>query len=105
MIENTNKIADYLDYLVNSVFKILPLYEEENVGLQTYIESLLFDLDSYEEVVKNNQNAEYIQVILVLTSLKKEVVKKGDKKLIVRREVFKCISIVKSMVEKLKEGE
>lgn len=105
MIKDNKKIAVFLDSLVNSVFKILPLYEENNVGVEVYIESLLFDLYSYEDVVHTSDSAEYISIMLTLTSLKKEVVNKDSKKSVVKREVFKCINVIKNMVGKLQEGE
>lgn len=105
MIQDKKKVVIYLESLVNSIFKILPLYEENNVGVETYIESLLFDLDSYEDVVEAKQSAEYVQLILTLTSLKKEVSKENNKKAIIKREVFKCINVVKNMISKLEEGE
>lgn len=105
MIKDNSKIIVYLESLVNSVFKILPLYEESNVGVETYIESLLFDLDSYEDVIEAEHGAEYISLMLTLTSLKKEVIKNDGKKVIVKREVFKCINVIKNMAGKLQEGE
>jgi hypothetical protein len=104
MIEDKRKIISYLNSTVNSVFKILPLYEEKNIGVKTYIESLLFDLDSYEDVVKHNQNAEYVQLMLALNSLKKEVARENSQRSIVKREVFKCINVIKNMISKLEEG-
>lgn len=103
MIESKDKVISYLESLVNSIFKILPLYEEDNVGIKTYIESLLFDLDSYEDVVEAKQGAEYVQLMLTLTSLKKEVSKDSSKKTVVKREVFKCINVVKNMITNLED--
>lgn len=103
MIESKDKVISYLESLVNSIFKILPLYEEDNVGIKTYIESLLFDLDSYEDVVEAKQGAEYVQLMLTLTSLKKEVSKDSSKKTVVKREVFKCINVVKNMIANLED--
>ena len=105
MVQNKEKVVVYLESLVNSVFKILPLYEESNVGVKTYVESLLFDLDSYEDVVEVKQGAEYVQLMLTLTSLKKEISKSNSKKAVVKREVFKCINIIKNMIAKLEEDE
>lgn len=104
MIKNEKMIVTYLDALVNSVFKILPLYEEGNEGVETYIESLLFDLNSYEDVIETKHGAEYVQLMMTLTSLKKEVIKEDSKKAVIKREVFKCINVIKNMVGKLKEG-
>lgn len=105
MIQNNDKLVVYLNSVVNSVFKILPLYEEQNVGVKTYIESLLFELYGLEDAVALEHSYEYISLLSTLESVKKEVAKPDSKKTIIKREVFKCINIIKNMVGKLEEGE
>ncbi len=104
MIHNNDKLVVYLNTLVNSVFKILPLYEEENVGVITYIESLLFELYGLDKAVEVKHGHEYISLLAILESVRMEVSKKKSKKQTVKREVFKCINVIKNIVEKL-EGE
>jgi hypothetical protein len=105
MMENNERLSNYLNTVVNSVFKILPLYEEKNVGLETYVESLLFELYGLEKVVSMDSSYEYVSLLSTLESVKMEVVKEDSKKTTVKREVFKCINIIKNMVGKLEEGE
>jgi hypothetical protein len=105
MIKDNEKLVVYLNSVVNSVFKILPLYEEQNVGVKTYIESLLFELYGLEEAVAMEHSYEYISLLSTLESVKKEVEKQDSKKATIKREVFKCINIIKNMVGKLEEGE
>jgi hypothetical protein len=105
MIMSNNKLAIYLNSIINSVFKILPLYEEQNEGVKTYIESLIFELDGLQEVVSIEHSYEYISLLSTLSSVKKEIKREDSKKTIIKREVFKCINIIKNMVGKLEEGE
>ena len=105
MIENKERLKVYLNSVINSVFKILPLYEEENVGVETYVESLLFELHGLDKVVEIEHSFEYISLLSTLESVKIEVVKDNSKKSTVKREIFKCINIIKNMVTKLEEGE
>jgi hypothetical protein len=105
MMENNERLLNYLNTVVNSVFKILPLYEEKNVGLETYVESLLFELYGLEKVVSMDSSYEYVSLLSTLESVKMEVVREDSKKTTVKREVFKCINIIKNMVGKLEEGE
>jgi hypothetical protein len=105
MIENKEKLVTYLNSVVNSVFKILPLYEESNVGIETYVESLLFELYGLDKVVDVKNSYEYISLLSTLESVKVEVTRKESKKSVVKREIFKCINIIKNMVAKLEEGE
>jgi hypothetical protein len=103
MIKNNDKLIVYLNTIVNSVFKILPLFEEQNIGVKTYLESLLFELYGLEEVVEIEHSYEYISLLSTLESVKKEVSNEESKKAVVKREVFKCINIIKNMVGKLEE--
>lgn len=104
MIMNDKKLIIYLNTIVNSVFKILPLYEEQNVGVITYIESLIFELDGLQDVITVKYSYEYLSLLSNLASIKKEVEKNDSSKLVIKREVFKCINIIKNMVGKLEEG-
>lgn len=104
MIKNDEKLIAYLNSVVNSVFKILPLYEEKNIGVYSYIESLLFELDGLEQAVDITHSYEYISLLSTLESIKKEVESQDSRKHIIKREVFKCINIIKNMVGKLEEG-
>lgn len=105
MVNNNRRLSVYLDSLINSVFKILPLYEEKNVGVQTYVDSLLFELYGLEESVNIEDSYEYISLLSTLESVKKEVVKSDSEKKVIKREVFKCISIIKTIIGKLEKGE
>lgn len=105
MINDKNRLSVYLDILINSVFKILPLYEEKNVGIKTYVESLLFELYGLDKVINIENSYEYISLLSTLESIKKEVDNPDSDKKVIKREVFKCISIIKNAIGKLENGE
>jgi len=104
MIENKDRLLIYFDTLINSVFKILPLYEERNDGIQTYIESLLFELYGLDKVFDIKDSYEYVSVLSILESIKEEVAKENSKKKVIKREVFKCINIIKNTIKRLEKG-
>lgn len=104
MIKDNQKLIVYLNSIVNSVFKVLPLYEEKNIGVEIYVESLLFELYGLEKVVSISDSYEYISLLSNLESVKSEIAKEDSKKSVIKREVFKCINIIKNMVGKLEEG-
>lgn len=105
MIDNKDRLITYLNSEINSVFKILPLYEEKNVGVVTYVESLLFELKGLDKVIDIKHSYEYVSLLSTLASVEVEVAKEDSKKATVKREIFKCINIIKNMVAKLEEGE
>ena len=104
MIENKDRLLIYFDTLINSVFKILPLYEERNDGIQTYIESLLFELYGLDKVFDIKDSYEYVSVLSILESIKEEVAKENSKKKVIKREVFKCINIIKNTIKRFGNG-
>ena len=93
---DSNIFANYTDVLIARIYKILPLYEEENEGFYTYISSLIFELNGiYWSVLDIRDNSEYLTLISVLEAI-------GDKSLeknhaTVKREVFKCIDVIKKL--------
>lgn len=105
MIDNNERLIVYLNSLVNNVFKILPLYEEQNVGITKYVDSLLFELYGLEDVVMIKHSYEYYSILATLKSVNKEIEKPDSSKPIIKREIFKCINVIKNMVGKLEEGD
>lgn len=104
MVHNDESLIIYLEALVNSVFKILPLYEEKNIGINSYIDSLLSELFELDKVIVITHGYEYISLLASISAVRTEIQKKNSNKPIIKREVFKCINIVKTMAEKL-EGD
>ena len=100
MLKKDERFITYLKMTINNVFKILPLYEEENAGLPRYIESLHFELKSLEEIFDVGDAYEYIALLNTLKSLNTEVLKNDSEKHVVKREVFKCINLVKNLIGK-----
>lgn len=97
MIKDNQKLITYLDSKVSNIFKILPLYEEGNVGLRLYVESECDELVSIRDIVDITPSAKYYTVLGTLSVLKTEVDIK-DNKAKVKREVFKTISTLKDMI-------
>lgn len=101
MIDNNEKLVVYLNSLVNSIFKTLPLYEEKNIGINSYLESLLGELYLLDKVVKVEHGYEYISLLSTLELVRVEISKEDSRKHIIKRELFKSINIVKNLIGKL----
>ena len=96
MTIHRNMVHLYLDSnIVDGIYKILPLYEENNVGLEKYISSLLIELYGFDNVFKTDEIG-YVSLLATLEGIKIEVCKKDNKRT-VKREVFKCMEIVKKL--------
>lgn len=104
MIYNNKMLLAYLNGLVGNVFKIIPLYEEENIGIKTYVESLLKGLFELEEVIHIECHFEYITLLNTLKSVETELSKLDSEHHIVRRESLKSIDIIKNMRRKIQRN-
>ena len=110
MISRNDKIfKDYIDRITDRLFKILPLFEENNEGLSVYIQSLIFELNGLPYVVWGIEqlDSDYINLLATLESLYDESVVMCDQEEthnLIRREVFKSMNIVKVIGEKATES-
>ena len=93
-------VKKYLQGTVDSIFKILPLYEEDNKTLNVYIESLTMELKGFVATYGRVGITEYVSVISTLEGLQ-TTVRKDDKQPVVKREVFKCIKTINKICEML----
>lgn len=100
MLKNNKLISQYFnERSVNNIYKILPLYEEKNTTLESYISSLLFELYGLEECIDYNLS-EFVTLVAVISKLKDESLKENNK-YVIKREVFKAIEISKSLSTKV----
>ncbi len=89
-------MKEFLASMIGNIFKILPLYDENNMGLQSHIDSvaiqLIGALDTFQDL-KTNQK--YISIINSINFLRKNDYTKKQCK----REVLRCTNILESMIK------
>ncbi|MCY9737438.1 hypothetical protein M5X17_27435 [Paenibacillus alvei] len=100
---NSDLFYVYSTDLVSRVYKILPLYEENNIGLSSYIQSLIFELYGVYEVVEDiHNNSHFVSLIATLESLSEEVLSNDHR--VIKREVFRSIELVKKLAQSSLSG-
>lgn len=100
---NKNHVVEYLNSLKNNIFKILPLYEENNKYIISYIQSLKFEIENIDDILSAKFNGEwYIKTIGVLNGLLKECNNK-DNLSFVKKEIFSLLKVLDSEIKNLKE--
>lgn len=102
ILDNEAKVL-YLESAVDSVFKILPLYEEKNEGLELYVESLVAELYGAVKTIGMQNIADYISFLATLEAVKQDI-KIDDNKKDVKRNVFKSINTLKNVISRI-DGE
>ena len=103
MFEMDDSLVDqYLERLKSRVFKILPLIEEKNEGIYSYVDSLIFELYGLQYVVKGMPNSSnYITILSTLESISDELIMKEKDFKFLRSEILRLVGIV----NKLQKGE
>lgn len=87
-------LGNYLMDLVGRFYKILPMWEDGEKTLPEYMDSLMAELIGLDKLMEPLHNdASYLSLILILRFLME-----GDCEVkVVKREVFKGISICKKL--------
>lgn len=93
----TTMLDNYLDEMVNKFFKILPMKESNEPSLYEYMSSLQVELIGCEGVIKAlHEDARYLTLISILQYL----IDNDCEVKVVKREVFKAISLCKKLRKK-----
>ena len=96
---------DYRNYLIdlkNRVFKILPLYEEENECVTEYIDSVCFELYGLRKLIGDLPHGLwYVKSLATLEQLKVELLSFGQNKK-VKKEIFKVLKTIDNQIDVLK---
>ena len=90
----------FLKSQINAIWKLLPLKEEENVGLHDYLDGLRIQLIGATrtyEVLENDDN--YNKIINIINYMMIDRDMEFER---YRRETFKCISIINKILGKEK---
>lgn len=83
----------YKNKLVDRVYKILPMKEEESITLNKYMTSLISELVGAVEVLNDvDKKGNIVSVIFVLENL----IEEQDRD-IIKREIFKVIDTIKKI--------
>lgn len=86
-------LENYKKRLTGRIFKILPMREENCSTWTVYIQSLLHELIGGKGLIEEfRNNPDYLSLINTLEALINE-----EDLLVIRREVFKCIDLVKKL--------
>jgi len=91
-------MEEYTKILINKVFKILPMREKSEPTLDTYLESFVIELVGNKSLI---EHLKYEPLFMSLLSTLEYFVENPDTEISVyKREVFKCIDIVKKIQDK-----
>jgi F0F1-type ATP synthase delta subunit len=88
---------NYFKFLINRIYKILPISETEPHTLNKYLESLILELSGSKELIsKIKYDANFISLLATLQYF----VDNQYSHNILKREIFKCIHIIQNLQNK-----
>ncbi len=96
--------ANYFQFLIGKVWKILPMSEEDNKNLKGYMEGLQRELIGNMNLVEDLKCDGYF---ITLLNKIEYLISEDYSHEVCRKEVFECISIIEKISEKhtiLKKG-
>lgn len=96
---------DYRNYLIqlkDRVWKVLPMYEEENETIEEYIDSVNFELFGLRGLIGELPHGIwYVKSLATLEQLKVETAL-DDRQKKVKKEVFKILNAIDKQIDMLK---
>lgn len=98
-----NDYIDYLKILQKSIFKILPLYEENNKYLTDYIEGTIDKVIYVKEIIEPLPNGSwYIEILSNLKKLRVLVEIECQHKKI-KKTIFESTNLIESYIKDISE--
>lgn len=87
---------EYLAHMIDAIFQILPLFEEENPYLEEYVDSLLeFEIKGATALQDMKKEKWFPIVITTLTSIHRKIKHNEEiKHKQLRREIFKLTNLL-----------
>lgn len=106
-LENNERLSKRLTLLIGKFFKIVPLFEEGNKGLETYVSSLSLKMIAMDDVIKIKHTEEYMSILENLNIVLKELNKEEEERnhTIVKRHAFESLNLLKKMIDLIEEDE
>lgn len=99
----TNSLCNYFEFLINKIYKILPMREDNSKTLKIYLEGLLRELIGNKELVSILANEP--RFVSVLNSIQFLILEEYSVQ-VYKKEVFKCIHILSDIkTSYFKEGD
>lgn len=94
---NNKCFVNYFNFLISSMYKILPIVEEEPKTLKPYLESLQIELIGNQSLFeKIRYDANFIKLLGTIQFF----IENTCEHKVYRKEVFKCINIIEKLLDK-----
>lgn len=96
---------EYLNYLKNDIYKILPLIEEGNAFVDIHTKKIINKLNGllfYYDPLK--QDAKFLSLLITIHSIYDDIFFEDIVHEDVRRKVLECLNLVDKIIKGVEEG-
>ena len=97
---------EYLNYLKNDIYKILPLIEEENEFVDIHTKKIINKLNGlllYYEPLK--QEIKFLSLLIIMHSIYDDIFFEDYEHQDIRRKVFHCLNLIDKIIKGVEEDE
>lgn len=99
---NDQFFINYFNFLINRVFKILPISENEPDTLKDYLDSLILELKGSQDLIlKIKHDASFVSLLAILQYFTENECSHK----VIKRETFRAINIIQGLQKKYFEKE
>jgi hypothetical protein len=93
-------LDNYFDLLINKLFKVIPMKENNSNTLNEYLRSLRIEILGYISLSELfNNDAKFLSIVNTIEYLSNNEINEK----ICKREIFKCISIIEKIKKSLEK--
>ncbi|ADP32529.1 hypothetical protein [Bacillus atrophaeus] len=102
MITDSKIQLAYFNFLKSRIFKIIPLLEEGNYGINNYVSSLIFELYRAQRNIKSAHDcSDYVIMLATLESIRLNIATHDYSFHVVRKEVFKVLATIEKIMGRM----
>lgn len=91
-ITYTNKDVQYFR---GKVWKLIPLFQSNNLGLTKYLKSLIYEFEGSVKLISEANAPPFKSAIGILIHLHEDSIKGNYDFLSIRKEIFNCSDLIK----------
>lgn len=89
----------HMKTIQGKIFKLLPLFQNENEGLTKYIGSLIYELKGLQYYLDGQEESMLISIVSILESMYDDSIEPKPDLILIKREIFGLTNLMDKIIE------